>query len=118
MFIDVVAKRMMSERRLALRRRVRKACAAIASRSARARVIRSLLCGRGCAADRLVLRPVQRPVLLRAVPHGATCGTEFVLLHGRLTLVARRQGTVFQAVLRDVRAPPCVVILNDVLSLL
>ena len=68
---------------------------------------RSLLRGRGCAADWLVLLPVQRPVLLGAVPHGATRGTAFVLLHGRLPLVAQRQGAFFQAMPRNVRAPVC-----------
>ena len=95
-----------------------KASAAPASRGARVPVSRSLLCGRGCAAYPLVRRPVQRPVLLGAVPHGAARGTKFLLLHGRLPLVARGQGAVLQAVLRDVRAPPCLVILDPVLDFL
>ena len=51
-------------------------------------------------------------------PHGATRGTTFELLHGRLQLVARRQGAVLQPVLRDVRAPPCFAFLNHFFDLL
>ena len=98
--------------------RAREVSAPTASRGARARVSRSLLCGRGCAADWLVLRPVQRPVLLGAVPHGATRGTEIVLLHGRLPLVARCQGAMLQAVFRHVRAPPRFVALHRFFYLL
>ena len=94
------------------------AFAAPASHGARARVVRSLLCGHSCAAHRLVLRPVQRPVLLGAVLHGATRGTECELPHGRLPLVARRQGAALQAVLRDVGTPPCVVSFNVSFELL
>ena len=69
----------------------------VSSRRARAPFRGSLLRSHRRAADGLVLRPVQRPVLRGAVPHGATRGTAFVLLHGRLPLVARRQGAVLEA---------------------
>ena len=76
----------------------------------------SLLCGRGRAADGLVLLPVQRPVLRGAVPHGATRGTAYVLTHGRLPLAARRQGALLEAVLGDIRTLVCVAFVKHLVD--
>ena len=76
----------------------------------------SSLGGHRCAACGLVLPPVQRPVLLGAIPRGPTRSARFILHHRRLALVARREGAGFQAVFRDVScAVSCILFDNCIL---